>query len=90
MLETLPNKSILFPALLLSSLLFTSSANCLDNFSLFFISDFTVTEVNRDLLLVLTSAKVGAAVVAVILGRKIGLKMLLLLGMYHLLTGGKF
>ena len=73
---------MLSPALLLCGLLLISSANCLHTFNLLFVSDFTGSQVNRILMLIVTSAKMGAAVVAVILGRRIGLKMLLLLGQF--------
>ena len=76
---------MLSPALLSCSVLLVSSSNCLPSFSLLLLSDFTASAVNPDLLLGLAAAKIGAAVLALSLGRRIGLKMLLLLGQSALL-----
>ena len=86
LLETIRKRSVLSPALLLCGIFLISSTNCLHTFRLLFVSDFTGTQVNRILMLVVSSAKMGAAVVAVILGRRIGLKMLLLLGQFCLVS----
>ena len=80
LLRSLASKSVLGPALLSCAVLLISSTNCLHIFTLLLLSDFTATTVNTDLLLGLSAAKIGAAVMALSLGRKIGLKMLLLLG----------
>ena len=88
LLRSLASKSVLSPALLSCAVLLVSSSNCLHSSSLLLLSDFTASKVNPDLLLGLAAAKIGAAVVALVLGRKIGLKMLLLLGQsaLHVMT----
>ena len=86
LLETIRKRSVLSPTLLLCGIFLISSTNCLHTFSLLFVSDFTATQVNGILMLVVSSAKMGSAVVAVILGRRIGLKMLLLLGQLCLVS----
>ena len=60
-----------------------SSLNCSQNFNLLFITNFTGTSLRIDLVLVITSVKMLGTLVAMILHAKIGIKVILLLGMFE-------
>ena len=83
LLPSLRHRAVYIPILLCVMIVSLSSLNCSQNFNLLFITNFTGTSLRIDLVLVITSVKMLGTLVAMILHAKIGIKVILLLGMFE-------
>ena len=83
LLPSLRHRAVYIPILLCVMIVSLSSLNCSQNFNLLFITNFTGTSLRIDLVLVIISVKMLGTLVAMILHAKIGIKVILLLGMFE-------
>ena len=84
MLATLTNKAVLAPVGLSVVLVIIASSSGFYNFFLLFVTNFTGTSVNENLLMVESAIKIAGALAGLLIGPKIGHKMLLLLGKFNI------
>ena len=84
MLATLTNKAVLAPVGLSVVLVIIASSSGFFNFFLLFVTNFTGTSVNENLLMVESAIKIAGALAGLLIGPKIGHKMLLLLGKFNI------
>ena len=80
LIKSVRHKSVYVPVLLCVVIVTLSSLNCLQNFSLLFITNFTGKSLNINMVMVEISIKLTGCLVALLLNHKMGVKMLLLLG----------
>ena len=77
---TVMNKAVLAPVALCVIIVIIASSSGLFSFSLLFVTNFSGKTISDNLLMVESALKIGGALTGLLLGPRIGLKMLLLLG----------
>ena len=78
--KSLKHKSIYRPVLLCFLLISLSSMSCFQSFSLLFITNFSGKTLSVNLVMVDISIKMCGCLAAVLLSKKVGVKLMLLLG----------
>ena len=79
-LMTVMNKAVLAPVALCVIIVIVASSSGIFSFSLLFVTNFSGQTISDNLLMVESALKIGGGLTGLLLGPKIGLKMLLLLG----------
>ena len=79
-IATVMNKAVLAPVGLCVILIVVASSSGYFSFSLLFVTNFTGNAISDNLMMVESALKIGGGLAGLLLGSRVGLKMLLLLG----------
>ena len=79
-LKTVTEKAILAPVALAVALLILANAGGFQLFSLLFMTSLTGNVLSNQLMMVESALMIGGGLLALIIGPRVGIKMLLLLG----------
>jgi len=80
LVETVTKKAVLAPVALCVLIIIVASSSGLFSFILLFITNFSGSRISPNLMMVEAALKIGGCLAGLLLGPRIGLKMLLLLG----------